>query len=183
VQKFLLFSFVIFIIIPVFSQDEETKVLNDSLKNIELYNIAIKPSKSAFYSAILPGLGQAYNKDYWKIPLVYGALGSGIYFYDFNNNKYHTYRTAYKLKKLGQENDYPNISLETLERAQKYHKKYRDLSILVTTGLYVLQIVEASVDAHIQYHNTDTELSYGPTILKDPINGSIVIGTGVLFSF
>ncbi len=182
-QKLLLFLLMLFIITPVFSQDEENKILNDSLKNIEIYNIAIKPSKSAFYSAILPGLGQAYNKDYWKIPIVYGALGSGIYFYDFNNNKYQTYRTAYKLKKIGQESDYPYLTLETLERAQKYHKKYRDLSILVTAGLYVLQIVEASVDAHIQYHNTDSDLSYGPTILKDPINGSMVIGTGVSFSF
>lgn len=44
----------------------------------------LSPSKAAFYSALVPGLGQVYNKRYWKVPIVYGAIGSGIYFYDWN---------------------------------------------------------------------------------------------------
>jgi hypothetical protein len=59
----------------------------DSIKAPKVDEIdMLAPSKAAFYSAILPGLGQAYNKKYWKIPLVYGAMGTSIYFY-FDNNK------------------------------------------------------------------------------------------------
>src|SRR5690606_41343685 len=62
---------------------------------------ALAPSKAAFYSAILPGLGQIYNKRYWKLPVVYGALGAGGYFYVDNNNNYNRYRTAYKSRLEG----------------------------------------------------------------------------------
>ena len=58
------------------------------------------PSKAAFYSAVLPGLGQGYNKKYWKIPIVYAAIGTSIYSYDFNQKKYWDYRNASKAEKL-----------------------------------------------------------------------------------
>jgi hypothetical protein len=61
----------------------------------------LTPAKAAFYSAILPGLGQAYNKKYWKIPLVYGAIGTSLYFYIDNNKKYHDYRDEYKRRLEG----------------------------------------------------------------------------------
>lgn len=165
---------------PVFSQDEENLIVQDSIQDSEIFYMAVKPSKAAFYSAILPGLGQAYNKDYWKIPVVYGALGTGIYFYDFNNDKYHKYRDLYKLQKLGIQSGYSDSSLES---AQKYHKKYRDLSLLVTAGLYVLQIVEASVDAHMQYHNTDPELSFQPIIIQDQVKGNSMVGISFNYQF
>ena len=73
-----------------FSQEEVKLVVQDSVKN-EKTNV-LAPSKAAFYSAVLPGLGQAYNKKYWKIPIVYIGLGTGIYFYADNNKKYHRFR-------------------------------------------------------------------------------------------
>ena len=48
----------------------------------------LRPSKAAFYSAVIPGLGQIFNKRYWKVPLVYGAIGASIYAYDFNEKNY-----------------------------------------------------------------------------------------------
>ncbi len=177
-----LFLFVFFYN-PIFAQDEENLIVQDSIQDKEIFDIAIKPSKSAFYSAVLPGLGQAYNKDYWKIPVVYGALGTGIYFYDFNNDAYKKYRKAYKLLKLDLPNDYPGISASSLESAQEYHKKYRDLSLLVTAGLYVLQIVEASVDAHMQYHNTDPDLSFKPIIIQDEMQGKSMVGISLNYQF
>ena len=54
------------------------------------------PAKAAFYSAVLPGLGQVYNKKYWKVPIVYGALAGGVYYFNKNNDLYHKYRDAYK---------------------------------------------------------------------------------------
>lgn len=171
------------LLVPMYAQDKLNTVNQDSIRDQEIFDIAVKPTKSAFYSAILPGLGQAYNKDYWKIPVVYAALGTGIYAYKFNNDNYHKYRNAYKLLKLDLENDYPGVSASALESAQEYHKKYRDLSLLVTAGLYVLQIVEASVDAHLQYHNTEPDLSYKPVIFQEPLNNNVSFGVSVSYKF
>ncbi len=157
--------------------------VNDSTAVDKTYMIAVKPMKVAFYSTVLPGLGQAYNRDYWKIPLVYGALGAGVYFYAFNNDRYHEYRTAFKLLKLGEDNGLPNVSESTLQSAQEYHKKNRDLSLLVTAGLYVLQIVEASVDAHLYYHNTDDQLTITPFIRPEDSYANQVVGLAVKYSF
>ena len=68
--------------------------LNDSLLNTfsEKKYDPLRPSRAAFYSAVFPGLGQIYNKRYWKLPLVYGGIGASIYFYDLNNIKFRQYR-------------------------------------------------------------------------------------------
>ena len=66
-----------------------------------------EPSKAAFYSAVLPGAGQAFNKKYWKIPIVYAAIGTSIYSYNFNQKKYWSYRNSYKSRKAG----YMNIKI------------------------------------------------------------------------
>ena len=147
------------------AQKDYSDKQKDSMNAIN-YKIAIKPTKVAFYSAVLPGLGQAYNKKYWKIPFVYGALATSTYFVISNNNKYHEYRNDYKKKKLGDESI--ELSLDILERAQEYHKKKRDGNILLTLGVYVLQIVEASVDAHLQNHNINRELSFKPKFIQEP---------------
>ena len=89
----------------VFAQDKTTpqKAVKDSLKSINIDPLT--PAKAAFYSAVLPGLGQAYNKKYWKIPLVYGAIGTSLYFYIDSNKKYHQYRDAYKRRLEGYNDD------------------------------------------------------------------------------
>lgn len=139
-----------------------------------LYN-PLAPSKAAFYSAIFPGMGQVYNKKYWKAPIVWGALGTSIYYYLENNSEYKRFRTAYKLRKIGLQDEFTDnagnesVSLETLERAQKQLRENRDLSLLTTVILYVLQIVEASVNAHLLQFNTDDNLSFKPTFINDPI--------------
>ncbi|HHB51878.1 MAG TPA: hypothetical protein ENK75_02355 [Saprospiraceae bacterium] len=168
--------------IAVFAQDKGALSVKDSTATNEIYLAALQPSKAAFYSAILPGLGQAYNKKYWKIPLVYGSFAATTYYFIYNNDKYQEYRSIFKEKKID-ENSHPEYSLEVLQRAQKYHKKNRDLSMLVTLGVYVLQIVEASVDAHLQYHNTDNTLSIAPILFRDPINGKTVLSAGLTYNF
>jgi hypothetical protein len=163
-------------------QVPEERVVKDSLNRstVEMYD-PLKPSRAGFYSAILPGLGQAYNKDYWKIPLVYGALGTGTYSAVYNQQRYDKYRTAYKLLLRGEENDYPGISAETLQSAQEYHKNNRDLSLLVTAGLYLLQIVEASVDAHLSSHTIDDNLSFTPVVI--PSLGTDTYGFGAQITY
>ena len=87
------------------------------------------PSKAAFFSAVFPGLGQAFNKKLWKIPIVYAAIGTSIYSYDFNQKRYWNYRNAYKSRKAGYKNDeFQNLILEDdrLLDGAEFHKKNRD---------------------------------------------------------
>ena len=127
---------------------------------------ALAPSRAAFYSAILPGLGQAYNKKYWKIPIVLGALGTGVYFYNSNNKLYKRYRSAYKRRLAGFTDDeffgtteVPIVSDEGLIRAQQSLRRNSELSLLITIGLYALNIIDANVDAHLLQWNVDKNLA------------------------
>ena len=135
----------------------------------------LAPARAAFYSAILPAMGQVYNRKYWKVPIVWGALAAPTYYYLNNNSEYKRFRTAYKLRRTGFQDEFTDdlgnvsVSLETLERAQKQLMENRDLSIMWGVILYVLQIVEASVDAHLLQFNTDDNLSFRPTFVEDPI--------------
>ncbi|HPW96946.1 MAG TPA: DUF5683 domain-containing protein [Flavobacterium sp.] len=124
----------------------------------------LRPSKAAFYSALLPGLGQAYNKSYWKIPIVYGAIGTSLYFYFNNNKKYHSYRDAYKQRLQGLPDQYDYLDDDRLIRAQRFYQRNRDLSLLVAVGFYVLNIVDANVDAHLTQFNVNDNLSIVPDL-------------------
>ena len=128
------------------------------------------PSKAAFYSAVIPGLGQGFNKKYWKIPIVYGALGSSAYLYDFNNKKYWDYRNAYKSRKAGYKNDpYQNLILDDdrLLDGADFHKKNRDLSMVFIVGFYILNILDANIDAHLKQYNVNESLTIKPYINND----------------
>jgi hypothetical protein len=156
-----------------FAQKElkiENVKTNDTLKKKSKIN-PLAPSKAAFYSAILPGLGQAYNKKYWKIPLVYGAIGTGIYSYAWNNKKYHEYRDAYKSRLAGEVDDnFRYLDDTRLISAQKFHQKNRDLSALVSVALYILNIVDANVDAHLMQFNVNEDLTIRPEIQQNQID-------------
>ena len=89
------------------------------------------PSKAAFYSAVLPGLGQGYNKKYWKIPIVYAAIGTSIYSYDFNQKKYWDYRNAYKSRKAGYKNDpYQDLIIDDFVSNIKYLYFFKKIFLL-----------------------------------------------------
>jgi hypothetical protein len=128
------------------------------------------PSKAAFYSAVIPGLGQGFNKKYWKIPIVYAAIGSSAYLYDFNNKKYWDYRNAYKSRKAGYKNDpYQNLILDDdrLLDGADFHKKNRDLSMVFIVGFYILNILDANIDAHLKQYNVNESLTIKPYINND----------------
>lgn len=144
----------------------------------------LAPTKAAFYSAILPGLGQAYNKRYWKIPIVYGALATGIIIYNKNNESYHRYRTAYKQRLAGIKDEFDGqYSNQTLINAQRQFQRNRDLSLLITVGLYVLNIVDANVDAHLKQFNVDDNLSVKPDLFPNDINGRQNLGVHIQYRF
>ena len=143
----------------------------------------LRPSKAAFYSAILPGLGQAYNKKYWKIPLVYGAIGTSMYFYLDNNKKYHSYRDAYKMRLLGLPDEYDYLDDSRLIAAQRFYQRNRDLSLLVTIAFYVLNIVDANVDAHLTQFNVSEKLSLAPDIYQNEFTAKPNIGLTFNYKF
>ena len=164
-----------FLSLTSFAQKDTTAVNTKQLKfGSHKYN-PLSPSKAAFYSAIFPGGGQLYNKKYWKAPIVWAAIGTSAYFYFDNSNEYDRYRTAFKLRKQGLKDEFtdingnPLISTDGLENAQKVLRKNRDLSLLTGILIYVLQIVEASVNAHLLQFDTDDSLSINPIITPDPL--------------
>jgi hypothetical protein len=144
----------------------------------------LTPSRAAFYSAILPGLGQAYNKKYWKIPLVYAALGTGIYFYIDNTNEYNRYRDVYKRRLAGfTDDEFQGISDEALIRAQRSLSRNREISLLVTVGIYALNIIDANVDAHLLQYNVDENLALHPHFEINELDATTNLGLTLNFKF
>jgi hypothetical protein len=166
----------------VFSQKktETALVAKDTVKSIDIDPLT--PAKAAFYSAILPGLGQAYNKKYWKIPLVYGAIGVSMYYYIDSNQKYHEYRDAYKRRLEGFTDDQFSYLDETrLISAQKFYQRNRDLSALFVVGFYVLNIIDANVDAALIQFNVNQNLSLRPDINMN--NVTLKANVGLTFNY
>ena len=158
--------------------------LDTTLENREVIN-PLSPSKAAFYSAVLPGLGQAYNKKYWKIPIVYAAIGTGVYFYIYNNDELNRYRDAYKRRLAGYTDDefYGKVSDDGLRRAQDQFRRNQELSLLITIGLYVLNIIDANVDAHLLQYNVDENLAIKPHFQYNEMENSSDLGLTVNFKF
>ncbi len=158
------------------SKDTVTKTINP-----------LAPAKAAFYSAVLPGLGQAYNKKYWKIPIVYAGLGISIYSYTFNQREYHKFRDEYKRRLDGTFDPnhpiYGNLDNARLISAQKFHQRNRDLSMLITVGIYILNIVDANVDAHLIQFNVNDNLSIKPDLYQNQLNNRQNVGLTLNYNF
>lgn len=179
------------------SQDDqkvERMVIQDTIRSKPIDPLS--PSRAAFYSALLPGLGQAYNKKYWKIPIVYAALGTGIYFYVDNTNEYNRYRDAFKSRLAGFDSDEfwgvdgegnplssPRVSNDGLIRAQQTLRRNREISILVTLGIYALNIIDANVDAHLLQYNVDENLAVKPHFKFNELDATTNLGLTLDFKF
>ena len=154
---------------------------------------ALKPAKAAFYAAVLPGLGQAYNKDYWKIPIVYGAIGTGVGIAVYNHDLFQQYRTAYKDRIAGRMDEFTIVdengntrelfTEDQLLRAQDFYRRNKELSILIAAGLYVLQILEANVDAHLSQYEVEDRLSFAPFMQRNEFDYSNTYGMRITYTF
>lgn len=168
----------------VFAQVKTEPILvsKDTVKSQEINPLA--PAKAAFYSAILPGLGQVYNKKYWKVPLVYAAIGTTIYFYNSNNTKYHAFRDAYKSRLAGKPDpNYAYLDDARLISAQRFYQRNRDLSLLLTAGFYVLNIIDANVDAHLLQFNVNDNLTLNPKLDQNDMNFKPSFGLAFNYTF
>jgi len=130
----------------------------------------LSPAKAGLYSAVLPGLGQYYNKKYWKIPLVWGAVGTGVGIALWNDKQYKRYRNAFVAELNGLPHEFSGINgidKIVLGNAQDRSKRQRDYAIGISALIYVLNIVDAVVDAHLYEGRHDPDLALTPTIISD----------------
>lgn len=132
------------------------------------------PRKAAFYSAVLPGLGQIYNRQFWKLPLVYAAVGVSAGVFVFNFDKYKQFRDAYRIRVANANNPdfvdpYPLYTGEDLKYLRDAYRQYVDYSVLAFVATYALQIVDATVFAHLRQFDISDDLSMriSPTMINN----------------
>lgn len=183
-QNQFILLFIFLGVMSIFAQEKSQITSKDSLKSETID--PLRPAKAAFYSAILPGLGQIYNKKYWKVPLVYGAIGTSTYLYLDNQKSYNIYRDEYKDRLEGIKSDsqfLANLSESQLISAQKIYQRNRDLSALFIAGFYILNIIDANIDAALSQFNVDERLAFKPAVIKNDITLKNDFGFAVNYSF
>ena len=161
------------------------------------------PRKATIYSAVLPGLGQVYNRKYWKVPVIYLGFGTIVYFINWNNDNYQLFRRGYfdlidddpdtqgylEIEAVRRNNyDLSNPThfnnLRTaLMRQKDYFRRNRDLLFISMVGFYGLNIIDASVDAHFFNFDIsdDLTLKWEPSLMQ--IDNNFVYCINFRFSF
>ncbi len=158
------------------------------------------PKVAGIASAIVPGLGQAYNKKYWKVPIVYAGLATAGYFIYYNFAIYSNFRKAYLLKLDDDSTSalhsfkvwyitstntfyldgYPTSNLYEVQNKYRY---YLDISILVAAGIYLLNILDAVVDAHLYHFDVSNDLSLDVRPFYNPVTIRKAGGINLTFTF
>ncbi len=129
------------------------------------------PARASLYSALLPGLGQAYNGDYWKIPIFYGGFVVSGYCWAFNQKQYKRYKNMY-IKAYAMGNEYNGqLTLDNMIWYRDKFRRFRDYSVIATVLIYALNIIDANVFAHFNNFDISDDLSINlePTLIE-PIN-------------
>ena len=159
-------------------------------------------SKATTLALICPGAGQIYNKSYWRLPIVVGGFASTIYCIDWNNRGYQRFKKAYRLLADYEANPslYPNgsqdefngrYSTSFLKNLRNSYRRNRDLCIILTAGLYILQAVDAHVDAHLRDYDISKDLSvslspvvgYSYNRMSPYTSGGATVGLNLGFTF
>ena len=147
----------------------------------------LAPSKAAFLSAILPGLGQIYNKRYWKAPIAWGLVGIGIFNYSDRNTSFNRFRDAFKRRRAGfiDDDDFAQFSDSALQDAQEQFQGERDLWLIFTIAMYALNIIDANVDAHLKQYNIDNKLSmdFKPFLNYNEVSAQPNYGMALVIKF
>lgn len=128
------------------------KIPSDSLKKHS-------PKKATLYSAVVPGLGQVYNRKYWKVPIIYAGIATAGYFAVSENNDFIRYKNAYLLRQKGETDEFSTQSEQWILSNMEISRRNRDLMVIATAAVYVLNVVDAAVDAHLFYFDVSDDLS------------------------
>jgi hypothetical protein len=159
-------------------------------------NRTFEPRKAAIYSAICPGLGQIYNKKYWKLPLVYAAVGIPIYTFFDNKRWYNRIRYALQVTTIDPTDPSYTEAFEKVDsKLQKFvlagrdqtllnyrndYRKNMDYSILFTLLFWGLNVVDATVDAHLKGFNVNDNLTLQ---VKPALLSNSTVGVSLVFKF
>lgn len=143
------------------------------------------PAKATWYALVCPGLGQIYNRSYWKVPVLYGGIVTLGYLIVWNGRMYNDYRNAYHDMMDNDPNTHSYESLvsgytssdaswlqSTLKRKRDMYRRYRDMSIFGMAGLYLVSVVDAFVDAHLYDFTVSDDLSLRvEPVIRPYLNG------------
>ena len=143
--------------------------IGDAVINYSTNEVS-RVNKATTLAMICPGAGQVYNQSYWRVPIVIGGFATTIYCIDWNNRGYQRFQKAYRLLSDYEKNPelYPNGSQDEfggrysssfLKNLRNSYRRNRDLCIILTAGLYILQVVDAHVDAHLRDYDISKDLS------------------------
>jgi hypothetical protein len=164
------------------------EIAESNITEIQVSSHSVK--KATIMSTILPGLGQGYNKKYWKIPIIYIGLGTIGYSIDFAQTRYKDFQQAYIWRAdtdettidnydPNVENDFPKYTEAQLQQLRDYYRRNRDLSFIIATGIYILNIVDATVDAHFFSFDISNDLSIGIEPIIFQTEGNSLKGSGL----
>ena len=117
------------------------------------------PKKAALYSAVIPGGGQVYTKKYWKVPIIYAGLIASAYYINESYNQYDLYKQTYLNRLKGNNLDNLDYNNESLIILTEHYRRNAEISALLFTLTYVLNIVDASVNAHLFNYNVSEDIS------------------------
>lgn len=164
--------FLSLLIVPICGWSQQSSPVPKSINKYDSAQAAHSPRKAAIRSTILPGLGQIYNKKYWKLPLVYGALGASGAIFVYNLTNYRDTRFAYRVKYNMRVNRTDSLLFSTIksnlqplpeESLRYYRDQFRrdiDYSALFFLLLWGLNVIDATVDAHLKTFDVGPDLSF-----------------------
>jgi len=174
--------------LPCSSQSKDSlRVLDPvdtSVRKVDKKKIYASARKATILSAILPGAGQVYNKKYWKLPIIYAGLGGFGYMFGFYNSQYNVARKYLKAEYDVDSTTVNNTGLsgdQLLVYKTKY-RKFRDISVIGLAAVYVLNIIDANVDAHLKTFDVSDDLSLQIKPWEEvyfPSNGNTSIAAGI----
>lgn len=149
----------------------------------EVYN----PRTAALRSALIPGWGQVYNNRIWKVPIVYAGFGAFVAFVIGNHQGYREFDDVLQCKADTNCTDdpYPDYSIETIYGIREEYRRFRDLNVIFCGLWYILNIVDAYVDAHMRGFNVSDDLSlrFDPDMGIDPLHRKrLFVGASITLS-
>ncbi|MCI5081876.1 MAG: DUF5683 domain-containing protein [Saprospiraceae bacterium] len=180
-------------IVWVHAQEIDTiQIQKDTTVQIDFKNLKKEksPKRAAFLSLALPGAGQVYNGRWWKVPLVYGALGGMVYLIDYNTGLYNRLQTALTAERNSETHEFTGTAignLNSLITLRDQFDKNRQLSYIGLVFVYALQSIEAFVDCHLQQFDVSDDLSLRIKPELDALQYSSgyqpVLGIGIQLEF
>ena len=175
-----------------FSQNDSLVISKDSSVEKDTSSVMFTHSakKATWMSVAVPGLGQAYNKKYWKIPVIYGLLGTFGYLAHKYEQEYVFYRQAYKDRLNGDTTQDPDgsyseiLSNDELKAEMKRWERNRNFNYIGIFLTYIANIVDASVDANLYYYDISDDLSFRvDPVLINTSNTTATLGVKCKCSF